>query len=129
MRTQHQFLEENIGTSQDENYAFWLVTLLSWLLPTLVIALGLLDPLLAYVLSKKKQQKEQDVENQRIADEEARLEAEAKTKADAEEKARLDFKAKYRGFPTCTIFQKLVHKVVLRDPRRDVCIQFSIKWK
>ena len=104
MRTQHQFLEENIGTSQDENYAFWLVTLLSWLLPTLVIALGLLDPLLAYVLSKKKQQKEQDIE--------AKLEAEAKAKADAEEKARLDFKAKYRGSRTCTIFQKLVHKVV-----------------
>ena len=60
MQTQHQFLEETIGTSQDENYAFWLVTLLSWLLPTLVIALGLLDPLLAYVLSKKKQQREQD---------------------------------------------------------------------
>ena len=113
MRSQHQFLEESIGTSQDENYAFWLVTLLSWLLPTLVIALGLLDPLLAYVLSKKKQQKEQDVENQRIADEEARLEAEAKTKADAEEKARLDFKAKYTSPPTCTIFQKLVLKVIL----------------
>ena len=64
MRTQHQFLEENIGTSQDENYAFWLVTLLSWLLPTLVIALGLLDPLLAYVLSKKKRQKEQAIESQ-----------------------------------------------------------------
>ena len=113
MRTQHQFLQENIGTSQDENYAFWLVTLLSWLLPTLVIALGLLDPLLAYVLSKKKQQQEQDVESQSKAEEEARLEAEAKAKADAEEKARLDFKAKYRGSPTCTIFQKLVHKVVL----------------
>ena len=106
MRTQHQFLEKNIGTrSQDEDYAFWLVTLLSWLLPTLVIALGLLDPLLAYVLSKKKQQQEQDIE--------AKLEAEAKAKADAEEKARLDLKAKYRGSPTCTIFQKLVHKVVL----------------
>ena len=54
MRTQHQFLEENIGTSQDENYAFWLVTLLSWLLPTLVIALGLLDPLLAYAFCQRK---------------------------------------------------------------------------
>ena len=97
MRTQHQFLEEAIGTSQDENYAFWLVTLLSWLLPTLVVALGLLDPLLAYVLSKKKQQKEQDVESQSKAEdeEEARLEAEAKAKADAEEKLRLDFKANF----------------------------------
>ena len=100
MRTQHQFLEENIGTSQDENYAFWLVTLLSWLLPTLVIALGLLDPLLAYVLSKKKQQKEQDVESQSKAEEEARLEAEAKAKADAEEKLRLhlDLKVNYMYF-------------------------------
>ena len=100
MRTQHQFLEENIGTSQDENYAFWLVTLLSWLLPTLVIALGLLDPLLAYVLSKKKQQKEQDIESQSKAEdeEEARLEAEAKAKADAEEKLRLDFKVNYMYF-------------------------------
>ena len=80
MRNQHQFLKENIGTSQDENYAFWLVTLLSWLLTTLIIALGLLDPLLVYVLSKKKQQREQDIE--------AKLEAEAKAKADAEEKAR-----------------------------------------
>ena len=94
MRTQHQFLEENIGTSQDENYAYWMVTLLSWLLPTLVIALGLLDPLLAYVLSKKKQQKEQDIESQSKAEdeEEAKSEAEAKDKADAEEKLRLDFK-------------------------------------
>ena len=88
MRSQHQFLEENIGTSQDENYAFWLVTLLSWLLPTLVIALGLLDPLLAYVLSKKKQQKEQDIESQRKAEDE---EVKAQAKADTEEKLRLDF--------------------------------------
>ena len=57
------------------------------------------------LLSKKKQQREQDIE--------AKLEAEAKATADAEEKARLDLKAKYRGSPTCTIFQKLVHKVVL----------------
>ena len=111
MRTQHQFLQENIGTSHDENYAFWLVTLLSWLLPTLVIALGLLDPFLAYVLSKKKQQKEQDVESQSKAEDEEepryinlnflkpRLKTEAKLKVDAEEKARLDFIAKYRGPP------------------------------
>ena len=52
------------------------------------------NPLLAYVLSKKKQQKEQDIESQSKAEdeEEARLEAEAKAKADAEEKLRLDFK-------------------------------------
>ena len=90
MRTQHQFLEEAIGTSQDENYVFGLVTLWSWLLPTIVIILGLLDPLLAYFLSKKKQQKE---ESQRKKEEEARLEVEAKAKAEAEEKARLDFKS------------------------------------
>ena len=106
MRSQHQFLEENIGTSQDENYAFWLVTLLSWLLPTLVIALGFLDLLLAYVLSKKKQQKEEDIENQRKteAEKEARLEAGAKAKVDAEEKARLDFKANYMFCLLITLF-------------------------
>ena len=104
MRTQHQFLEEAIGTSQDENYAFWLVTLLSWLLPTLVVALGLLDPLLAYVLSKKKQQKEQDVESQSQTEDEEEPGLEAK--ADAEEKARLDFKAKYRGPPLVQFFKR-----------------------
>jgi hypothetical protein len=107
MRTQHQFLQENIGTSHDENYAFWLVTLLSWLLTTLIIALGLLDPLLVYVLSKKKQQKDQDVEGQSKAEdeEETRLNTEAKLKVDAEEKARLDFIATYRCPPLVQFFK------------------------
>ena len=87
MLTQHQFLEEAIGTSQDENYAFGLVTLWLWLLPTIVVILGLLDPLIAYFVSKKKQQKEES-QRKKEAEEEARLEVEAKAKTEAEEKAR-----------------------------------------
>ena len=59
MRTRHEYLEEAIGTSEEEKYAFWLVTLLAWLLPTLVIAGGLFDGLFVFILWKEKQPKEQ----------------------------------------------------------------------
>ena len=54
MRTRHEYLEEIIGTSQEEKYVYWLVTLLSGLLPTLIIAFGLLDPVFVFILSKDK---------------------------------------------------------------------------
>ena len=47
-----------IQTSEEEKYAYWLVTLLAWLLPTLVIVGGLLDGLFVFILWKEKQPKE-----------------------------------------------------------------------
>ena len=91
MRTRHEYLEEIIGTSQEEKYVYWLVTLLSWLLPTLTVALSLLDSVFVIILSKEKQPKEEDLESQNKtkAEEEAILEAEA------EETNRSEFKAQY----------------------------------
>ena len=59
IRSRHEDLEEAIQTSEEEKYAFWLVTLLAWLLPTLVIVGGLLDGLFVFILWKEKQPKEQ----------------------------------------------------------------------
>ena len=89
MRTRHEYLEEIIGTTQDEKYVYWLLTLLSWLLPTLTVALSLLDPVFVFILSKEKQPREEDLESQSNPDagEEALLEA--------EETNRLEFKAQY----------------------------------
>ena len=58
IRSRHKDLEEAIQTSEEEKYAFWLVTLLAWLLPTLVIAGGLIDGLFVFILWKEKQPKE-----------------------------------------------------------------------
>ena len=54
IRGRHKDLEEAIQTSEEEKYAFWLVTLLAWLLPTLVIVGGLLDGLFVFILWKEK---------------------------------------------------------------------------
>ena len=54
IRSRHEDLEEVIQTSEEEKYAFWLVTLLAWLLPTLVIVGGLLDGLFVFILWKEK---------------------------------------------------------------------------
>ena len=89
MRTRHEYLEEIIGTSQEEKYVYWLVTLLSWLLPTLTIALGLLDPLFVFILSKEKQPKEEDLESQ------SKTETGEEAISEAEETNRLEFKAQY----------------------------------
>ena len=89
MRTRHEYLEEIIGTSQEEKYVYWLVTLLSWLLPTLTIALGLLDPLFVFILSKEKQPKEEDIESQ------SKTETGEEAISEAEERNRLEFKAQY----------------------------------
>ena len=59
IRSRHEDLEEAIQTSEEEKYAFWLVTLLAWLLPTLVIVGGLLDGLFVFILWKEKQPKKQ----------------------------------------------------------------------
>ena len=59
MRSRHKDLEEAIQTSEEEKHAFWLVTLLAWLLPTLVIVGGLMDGLFVFILWKEKQPKEQ----------------------------------------------------------------------
>ena len=59
IRSRHEDLEEAIQTSEEEKYAYWLVTLLAWLLPTLVIVGGLLDGLFVFILWKEKQPKEQ----------------------------------------------------------------------
>ena len=59
IRSRHEDLEEAIQTSEEEKYAYWLVTLLAWLLPTLVIFGGLLDGLFVFILWKEKQPKEQ----------------------------------------------------------------------
>ena len=89
MRTRHEYLEEIIGTSQEEKYVYWLVTLLSWLLPTLSIALSLLDPVFVVIFSKEKQPKEEDLESQ------SKTEAEEEALLEAEETNRLEFKAQY----------------------------------
>ena len=91
MRTRHEYLEEIIGTSQEEKYVYWLVTLLSWLLPTLSIALSLLDPVFVFILSKEKQPKEEDLESQSKTE----TGEEAISEAEAEETNRLEFKAQY----------------------------------
>ena len=91
MRTRHEYLEEIIGTSQEEKYVYWLVTLLSWLLPTLSIALSLLDPVFVFILSKEKQPKEEDLESQSKTD----AEEEEEALLEAEETNRLEFKAQY----------------------------------
>ena len=59
IRSRHEDLEKAIETSEEEKYAYWLVTLLAWLLPTLVIVGGLLDGLFVFILWKEKQPKEQ----------------------------------------------------------------------
>ena len=89
MRTRHEYLEEIIGTSQEEKYVYWLVTLLSGLLPTLSIALSLLDPVFVYIFSNEKQPKEEDLESQ------SKTEAEEEALLEAEETNRLEFKAQY----------------------------------
>ena len=89
MRTRHEYLEEIIGTSQEEKYVYWLVTLLSGLLPTLSIALSLLDPVFVVIFSKEKQPKEEDLESQ------SKTEAEEEALLEAEETNRLEFKAQY----------------------------------
>ena len=91
MRTRHEYLEEIIGTSQEEKYVYWLVTLLSWLLPTLSIALSLLDPVFVFILSKEKQPREEDLESQSKTD----AEEEEEALLEAEETNRLEFKAQY----------------------------------
>ena len=58
IRSRHEDLEKAIETSEEEKYAYWLVTLLAWLLPTLVIVGGLLDGLFVFILWKEKQPKE-----------------------------------------------------------------------
>lgn len=87
--TRHEYLEEIIGTSQEEKYVYWLVTLLSWLLPTLIIALSLLDPVFVFILSKEKQPSEEDLESQSETD--AEEEEESISEATAEETNRLEF--------------------------------------
>ena len=87
--TRHEYLEEIIVTSQEEKYAYWLVTLLSWLLPTLIIALSLLDPVFVFILSKEKQPSEEDLESQSETD--AEEEEESISEATAEETNRLEF--------------------------------------
>ena len=89
MRTRHEYLEEIIGTSQEEKYVYWLVTLLSGLLPTLSIALSLLDQVFVVIFSKEKQPKEEDLESQ------SKTEAEEEALLEAEETNRLEFKAQY----------------------------------
>ena len=59
IRSRHKDLEQTIETAEEEKYAYWLVTLLAWLLPTLVIVGGLLDGLFVFILWKEKQPKEQ----------------------------------------------------------------------
>ena len=89
MRTRHEYLEEIIGTTQDETYVYWLVTLLSWLLPTLSIVLSLLDPVFVFILSKEKHPSEEDLESQSKTD--AEEEEESISEAEAEETNRLEF--------------------------------------
>ena len=91
MRTRHEYLEEIIGTSQEEKYVYWLVTLLSGLLPALSIALSLLDPVFVFILSKEKQPREEDLESQSKTD----AEEEEEALLEAEETNRLEFKAQY----------------------------------
>ena len=44
VRTRHELLESALGmVYPEEEYAYWLVTLLAWLLPTIVLVGALLD--------------------------------------------------------------------------------------
>ena len=100
MRMRHDFLEEAIGTSQEEQKVYWLVTLLSWLLPILSVALGLLDPVFVFILSKEKKPREEDIESQSL------VEAEEEPILEAEETNRLEFKAQYPPVDLQFIFKK-----------------------
>ena len=52
MRERHLVLRDNIGTLVEEDEAFDLMTRLSWQLPIFVIALAILDLVLAVVYLK-----------------------------------------------------------------------------
>ena len=52
MREKHLLLRDNIGTFAKEDEAFNLLTMLSWLLPFLVVSFAILDLILAFVYLK-----------------------------------------------------------------------------
>ena len=45
----HELLEVSIGTFKEEVHAYWLVTLLSWVLPLTVFLSSLVDCLLVWI--------------------------------------------------------------------------------
>ena len=48
----HNLLEGAIGTFEEEKQAYWIVTLLMWLLPTIVVAGAAIDAILVIVYLK-----------------------------------------------------------------------------
>ena len=48
----HNLLEGAIGTFEEEKQAYWIVTLLMWLLPTIVVAGAAIDAMLVIVYMK-----------------------------------------------------------------------------
>ena len=52
IRARHELLEGAIGTFQEEDDAYSMVTTLSWILPTAVILSAMLDALLVWIYMK-----------------------------------------------------------------------------
>ena len=52
MKARHNLLEGTIGTFKEEKEAYWIVTLLMWLLPTIVVAGAAIDAMLVIAYLK-----------------------------------------------------------------------------
>ena len=52
MIARHNLLEGAIGTFEEEKQAYWIVTLLMWLLPTIVVAGAAIDAIFVIVYMK-----------------------------------------------------------------------------
>ena len=53
VRARHQLLQGAVGTYPEEDYAFWLVTTLSWVLPLTIFIASLVDMCFAIFYMKK----------------------------------------------------------------------------
>ena len=53
MRVRHELLLDALGyVFPEEEYAYWMMTLLMWLLPTILAIAAVVDALLAYIYMK-----------------------------------------------------------------------------
>ena len=52
MKTRHELLLASIGVFPEEEYAYWLATEMSWILPTIILCGGLVDIILGVMYLK-----------------------------------------------------------------------------
>ena len=53
MRVRHQLLLDTLGyVFPEEEYSYWMMTLLMWVLPTILAVAAVVDALLAYIYMK-----------------------------------------------------------------------------